>query len=431
MIKRISKVPCKLTQMQLSVRVNLQQHAMFFPILVLASMFTTDTSVYERGRDPKVSAIATSFRDHDPQDPTNAHDILTGWNNAVDELSSLGVNEITFAVFRNVKEGSLMGGTATQTVAMAVKHANDKGLSVTILPVFETESGWRGNYDPAGEERSTFQAEYEQWIKELSLISGVDRFNIGSELSRMVKNPENMPFFVNLIRVVKRSFSTTRNRSGRIGYAANFDAYSSEQHRRLFTQPGIDFLGVSAYRRLVDPADAGLVASTGQVSGKVFDMLVTKWNHELNRITQFARSVNLPVVIQEFGATQKNYSTVAPSSISPGDFVDSPQPDRLVADPLEQRACFESLITALDGRGSEIESVVFWTWEHQASRGRRTHETLKQNDQQTKGDTEHFAIWPSDGGGGQFLAEFLATGRRPHSSLRIVNPFFNSDDEDD
>ena len=430
MIERI-RVRSKPSQMRFSVRMNPQRHSIFLPILVLASVFTTDASVFERGRDPEVSAIVTSFLDHDLQDPTNAYDILTGWKKAVDELSSLGVNEITFAVFRNVKNGSLVGGTATQTVATAVKYAIDKGLSVTILPIFETESGWRGNYDPAGEERSRFRADYEQWIKELSSIAGIDRFNIGSELSRMVKNPENMPFFVNLIRVVKRSFSAAGNRSGRIGYAANFDAYSSEQHRRLFTQPGVDFLGVSAYRRLVEPADASLVSSTDQVPDRVFDRLVTKWNRELNQISQFARSVNLPVVIQEFGATQKNYAAVAPSSTSPGDFVATSQPNRFVADPLEQRACFESLITALDGRGNEIESVVFWTWEHQASRGRRTHEALKQNDDQTKGDTEHFAIWPSDGGGGQFLAEFLATGRRPGSSLRIVNPFFNSDDESD
>ena len=86
--------------MRFSVRMNPQRHSIFLPILVLASVFTTDTSVFERGRDPKVSVIVTSFLDHDPQDPANAYDILTGWKKAVDELSSLGVNEITFAVFR-------------------------------------------------------------------------------------------------------------------------------------------------------------------------------------------------------------------------------------------------------------------------------------------------------------------------------------------
>ena len=398
---------------------------MFLPMLVLASIFTTDASVYEPGRDPSVSAIATSFLG-DAQDPDNPFDILTGWRNTVDELSALGVNEITFAVFRNVKNGSLSGGPTIQTVAAAVDYAIKKNLSVTILPVFETEAGWRGNYDPTGEERSRFQAEYKQWIKELSSISGIDRFNIGTELSRMVKNHGNLPFFVDLIAVAKQSFRTARNRSGRIGYAANFDAYDSKPHRNLFTQPGIDFLGVSAYRRLVEPHNAKLVSSTGKVPDEVFQMMVDQWHGELNRITQFARSVNLPVVIQEFGATQKNYAAVAPFATSPGNYVDQSLPERFAADPFEQQASFESLLTALDGRGNEIESVVFWTWEHQASRGRRSHEAHQKDGEPTQGETEHFAIWPSDGGGGQFLAEFLATRRRPRSPLRITNPFFNS-----
>ena len=427
----------QLDHKQSPARMN-RQYSLLVPMLVLASIFATDASVYEPSRDPSVSAIVTSFRSTDPQDPSDANDILTGWRNAADELSSLGVTEITFAVFRNVKDGSLSGGPTIKTVAAAVDYANKKNLSVTILPVFETEAGWRGKYDPTGEERERFQSQYQEWIKELASIPGVDRFNIGSELSRMVKNPANASFFTNLVHVTKQSFRAAGNRSGRIGYAANFDAYNSEPHRALFLQPGIDFLGVSAYRRLVEPDEANLISSTGKVSDEVFELLVERWNDELDRITQFARAVNLPVVIQEFGATQKNYATAAPFATSPGDFVNDSLPDRFVADPLEQRASFESLITALDGRVNEIESVFFWTWEHQASRGRRTHQASQQNGEsedpakaETKGEIEPFAIWPSDGGGGQFLAEFLATRRRDHSPLRITNPFFNSSYQSD
>jgi len=394
-------------------------------------MLRSDASIYEPSLDPSVSAIVTSFHDHDPQDASNSYDILTGWKNAVDELSSLGVDEITFAVFRNANKGSLSGGPSIKTVRSAVAYATKKNLAVTILPVFETETGWRGNYDPTGEEQTRFQTAYKIWIKELASIRGVDRFNIGSELSRIVRNPRNLGFMVDLIQIAKQSFETVGNQSGRIGYAANFDAYSSKEHRVLLSQPGIDFFGVSAYRRLVDPANAEIVSSTNRVPRDVFRGMVNQWTHELDRLTQFAQSVNLPVVIQEFGVTQKNYASVAPHSTSPGDFVNASLPHRYAADPLEQRAAFESLINALDGRGNEIESVTFWTWEHQASRGRRTIESMKPSERKSTEAIEQFAIWPNDSGGGQFLAEFLATRRRSHAPSRITNPFFNSSHQSD
>lgn len=365
--------------------------------------FEESSFVYDTNFDPNVGAVVTAFLDNDPQDSTDSYDILTGWKAAVDELVSVGIEEVTFAVFRNVNNGNLTGGPTIATVTSAVQYANASDLSVTILPLFEA-NGWRGDYDPSGSQRERFQSQYSEWIEELAGISGIDRFNIGSELNQMVENGNNASFFTSLINKVQNRFQQVGNSNGRIGYAANFDAYQNAEHVALLTQPGIDFMGVSAYRPLINSNQAYLVSGTGEVSSAALTEMVNNWNTELDRLESFASSHNLSLVIQEFGAVQQNYASVAPWSTSPGDRVDSGSPNRYAADTKEQSAVYESLLRALDNRRDRFESVTFWTWEHQASRGRRTFDQLGET-----GVIEKFAIWPTDDGGGERLVEFLDT----------------------
>lgn len=361
-------------------------------------------AVYEPGFDPNVGSVVTAFVQNDPQNSNDSYDILTGWKAAVDEFVSVGLNEITFAVFRQVNGGWLSGGPALETVNAAVQYAADNDLSVTLLPLFETDEGWRGNYDPTGQTRENFQSEYTNWISDLAQIENVDRFNIGSELNRMVENPNNFAFFDNLIQTARTTLDSAGNVDTRIGYAANFDAYTDPQHIALLTHSGLDFMGVSAYGSIIAASNAELVSGTDAVSDAVFNQMVVNWTSELNRISSFASDHNLSLLIQEFGAVQENYASVAPFSTTPGNWVADTLPDQSESDPLEQRALYESLITALDGRGGEFESVTFWTWEHQASRGQRTFDQLN-----TTGVIEKFAIWPTDGGGGEYLTQYLAT----------------------
>jgi len=191
-------------------------------------------ATYQPGQDPIVGAIVTAFGSQDPEDPNDSYDVLTGWRNAVDELASIGATEVSFAVFRNVDQGIISGGPSVETVAAAVEYANENDLSVTILPLFETDQGWRGNYDPSGRERKVFQSEYTQWISDLATIEGVDRFNIGSELNAMVANTDNIDFFSNLLDTAEASFAAVGNTEARLGYAANHDAFSDDGHRALF-----------------------------------------------------------------------------------------------------------------------------------------------------------------------------------------------------
>ena len=362
--------------------------------------------VFHRSFDPNVGTILTAFTDRDPQDPNDPWDILTNWKSAIDELDSLGVDEVTFAVYRNAQGGYLTGGPTIATVTSAVEYANEKGFSVTMLPLFEANGGWRGDYDPSGAERTIFRNEYTQLVSDLAQIEGIDRFSVVSELNAIVNNTDNHEWIQELVSVVESAFDSVGNTNGRIGVTANFDAYDNRQHTALLTNSGLDYVGISAYFSVLDRADAGLVSGIGEVSDDTFQKLVNNWNGQLDRLSAFGSENGLAVVIQEFGAVQRNYAAVAPFAVTPGDFVSNGSLNQFAADPAEQAALYESLIEALDGRAEEFESVVFWTWEHGASRGTRSYIGAPAGTTQY---IEAFAIWPTDGGAGEYLSNFLST----------------------
>jgi len=174
----------------------------------------------------------------------------------------------------------------------------------------------------------------------------------------------------------------------------------------LLTSSGLDYVGVSAYFSVLERQDAGLVAGVGEVSDFTFQRLVDNWTGQLDRLSAFGSENGLSVVIQEFGAVQRNYAAVAPFAVTPGNWVDNGSPYQFDADPQEQAALYESLIEALDDRAEDFESVVFWTWEHGASRGTRSYIGAPAGTPQY---IEAFAIWPTDGGAGEYLSGFLST----------------------
>ena len=156
--------------------------------------------------DPPVGASVTAFSQVDPRDPNDPYDIQTNWIRAVDELASIGVDQVNFAVYRIVTDrGELKGGPTLSTVKAAVERANQLGLTISIMPFFETTTGWRGKYNPRGKARRNFQVGYVRLISELAEIKNVDRFTVASELNAMVADPSNLPFFDKIIRTVANS----------------------------------------------------------------------------------------------------------------------------------------------------------------------------------------------------------------------------------
>ena len=108
-------------------------------------------NVYEPGFDPALGATVNAFLSQDPQSSADNWDIETGWLLAVDELAAAGADQVNFSVYRQVNSyGNLVGGTHLDTVRSAVQRANEHGLTVSLLPLFETSQGWRGDYNPVG-----------------------------------------------------------------------------------------------------------------------------------------------------------------------------------------------------------------------------------------------------------------------------------------
>ncbi len=369
---------------------------------LLTGVGPSDATLYEPGVDPKIGAVVTAFLENDPSDADDSWDIRTNWLEAVDELASIGATEVTFAVYRVVgANGRMRGGPSVSTVHSAVARANQQGLAVTLLPLFELDQlDWRGDYDPSGAARTRFQQDYSALVTDLANISGVSRLNIGSELNAMVNNASNQGFFQGLINAVQAT-----GFAGKIGYVANFDAYNNAQHAALWQNAEIDYLGISAYFSIIAPQDATLVAGTGPMSSTLASQMLANWNSQLDQLEQFAANLGLPILIQEFGAVPFNYSSVYPWAVRPGDFLNGgANPE--AADANEQSALYESFVTALDGRADTIEAAHFWSWEHGADRGERSYKGVDPNETRY---INRFAVWQNDGGGGEFLADYLAT----------------------
>ncbi len=355
-------------------------------------------NVYEPGFDPALGATVNAFLSQDPQNSADTWDIGTGWLLAVDELAAAGADQVNFSVYRQVNSyGNLVGGTHLDTVRSAVQRANEHGLTVSLLPLFETSQGWRGDYNPVGAEQTQFRNDYRQFVLSLAAIDGVERLTVASELNQMHADSGNNAFFDSLITDVASS-----DFAGQIGVTANFDVYQTAAFHRIWANPNIDFLGVSAYGSLIDPAHYDRVAATGPVADATIELMVEAWNRELDTLESVAEAHDLPVFIQEFGAVKKNYTSIFPWSVNPGDVVNSYATDRYADDPHEQAATYRSMLQALDGRGDRIVGVDFWSWEHQADRGQRSFD-------QYGGVINQFSIWPTDGAGGSEFVDFLAT----------------------
>jgi len=382
--------------------------------------------VYEPGFDPALGATINAFIWEDPNNSDDPWDIETAWLRAVDELAESGADQVNFSVFRGVDSyGAVDGGTRLDTVRKAVDRANEHGLTVSLLPLFETRQGWRGDYNPRGAEQTRFQNEYRQFVLDLASIDGVARLTVASELNAMHADSGNDAFFDSLIADVASS-----DFAGQIGVTANFDVYQTAAFQRIWANADIDFLGVSAYGSLIDPANYDAVASTGPVSDAVVQQMVDAWNHELDTLEGVAEAHDLPVFIQEFGAVKKNYTSIFPWSVNPGDVVNSYASDRYADDPHEQAATYRSMLRALDGRGDRIIGVDFWSWEHQADRGQRSFDAHG-------GVINQFSIWPTDGAGGTEFVNFIATqqddggqsqGQQSDGGLQAVDDFFTSAD---
>lgn len=358
-------------------------------------------AVFEPESDPDVGTNITTFVSE--LAGTESSKIASSWISSAKEAAEAGLSEVTFAVTRKVdSKGNISGGPAIKSVAAAVEAANEFGLDVNIFPLFETASGWRGDYDPTGAERTTFRSDYVELITDLASIDGITRLNFASEMDAMIENEANREFFEGLIGIAKEELAENGNEATRVGFATTLDSIADDRdaNKDLARLEDVDFVGISLYAKLFGADEAGMVAGTAPVSDDVQDEMVKRWEAILDEVAEFGDESGVNLLIQEFGAPAENYASLAPFSVDPGSQVAQWLPNRNVVDTNEQVALYETLLEALDGRGDEFESINFWTWENGVSQNPRTNGSDVDN-------PEVFAISPDDGAAGEALVKFL------------------------
>ena len=375
--------------------------------------------VYEPGFDPIVGAAVTSFFDRSESDF-----ILDGFKTAIDELVDTGVDEVSLALIRQLDDdGNFFEGISMDHFRRAAEYAVQKELTLGVKLIFEVESvgGWRGDYNPTGTERTTFRQEYRDLILDLAEIPGVSRLQVGTEMDTMVADLNNLSYFQSLITDVRAT-----GFDGKLGLTASQDGYLELGYEQLWLHPEVDFLGINPYFSIFDgfPFYGGgldqneldwIEGIEPDTDGSLLQEMTDRWNVQLDEIEGLAariagdKGAGLPIFIEEFGAIPSNYASTFPASTDPGgslaraaDVPISALENPQAFDRHEQAALFESLLTALDGRGDTFETVVFWTWEHQAA-----PRTRSLPNQSYDALPDKFSIWPYDDGGGEVVAEFL------------------------
>jgi len=165
--------------------------------------FAQGELVYERS-DPAFGFTIVSYHDDRP-------DEWRDYRQAINELKKVGANHVNLVVFRRVNaKGTLDpdSGPEFQTISYAAKLADRLGLDVTLTPIFETSTGWRGEWDPTGATLDTFCASYSRFILNLAKIAKsrkAEKIYVGSELKAFVNRPANQNYLKKLVSQARKS----------------------------------------------------------------------------------------------------------------------------------------------------------------------------------------------------------------------------------
>ena len=328
-------------------------------LLCLSSVsFAQDELVYEN-TDPAFGFTVVSYHDN------RANEWLD-YRLAMVELKAVGANHVNLVVFRKVGDDGIVdpnSGPELQTIAYATNLAKRLGMKVTLTPIFETSTGWRGVWDPVGTTSRNFRISYLRFVAQLASIAenwNADTVNIGSELQAFVNRRANQNYLKNLVRRVKLIFD------GEVGYNANLDNYKSHFVKTtLWDNPQITKLSVSLYphKTLASFEESD---RSGENRELFAQQVQQRWGVVIDDLEAYARTLKggdgMPVVIGEFGAVPYNRCAALPWSHIPDTAVDQP----------EQEAVIMGLIRAVNNRGAAIPEMTLWQWgtgDHQDNYG--------------------------------------------------------------
>lgn len=306
---------------------------------------------------------------YDPADPAIGYNLVSFKSNnwqemdeyltAIDELAAVNADHVNLVVYRRVGSNGRVdfrSGPNVWTIYRAAQWAKANNLKVTITPIFETEteSGWRGDWNPTGTVGRSFRSSYSSWLRQLTYIAAwtdADKLNVGSELVAFVNNSRNKRYLNWLVKRTARIFQ------GEVGYNSNWDNFQSSAVEEIFwDHPRINSLSISMYpyKRLASFEES----DQSHIDPAAFaEKVKNRWREiVMGEILPYAADLKngegMPVAIGEFGAVALNRCAAIPASFEPSDEVDTK----------EQEAVIMGLIQSVDQLGFWLPEVTVWQW---------------------------------------------------------------------
>jgi hypothetical protein len=243
---------------------------------------------------------------------------------------------------------------------------------------------WRAYFAPlpGSTVANTFWPLYETYMDEVATLAQkhqVDAMNVGTEMKGLdsffsiadfdptAPGNQNNPTQAQLDQ--QRAYwdtvidSVAAIYGGSIGYAANWDNFSSSRvTNSIWSHPEIDYIGIDSYFRFESgqyqvPAAEANPMQTYPNEGFV-QLVANEWSERLDgQILPFAAGLGKPVVFTEQGYQHHNNTSR------------NPQTETGSVDTAEQIMAFQGLLRALDGRQDDFLAMHIWQWEMSGSQG--------------------------------------------------------------
>jgi hypothetical protein len=319
----------------------------------------------------------------------------SSWTNAINALYAAGFREVSISPVRRFDNntGQVItnsGYPSLTAVEAGVLRARQLGMRVTLNPFVElsnlppSSGGWRAYFAPlpGSAVANTFWPLYEAYLDEVATIAQrhqADAMNVGTEMKGLdslfsitdfdpiAPGSQSTPTQVQLDQ--QKAYWTTvidsaaSIYSGAIGYAANWDNFSSSRvTNNIWSHPQIDYIGIDSYFRFESGAYQIPTSASNPVQSypnEAFVQLVAnEWSQRLDeQVLPFAATQGKPVVFTEQGYQHHNGTSR------------NPQIESGSVDTAEQIMAFEGLLRALDGRQDDFLAMHIWQWEMTGSQG--------------------------------------------------------------
>lgn len=205
-------------------------------------------------------------------------------------------------------------GASDEELRALLAQARALGLGVAMMPVLEIcgapsdASAWRGRVAPRDED--AWWRSYERELLALARLASegsAEVLVIGSEMSSLSSEAHEARWS-GLAASARAAFA------GQLAYVANFDALDARA-----PLGAVDIAGVSAYFPIASHEEASQ------------EEMQQAWYRAADRIDQFAREVELPVMLFEFGYPSRDGGAMRPWDYARGTPVDLEEQRRAYA----------------------------------------------------------------------------------------------------